>query len=56
MEVVHFKNVVANLTKDALATLEDIRRDCGECPLLGEKFHLLHHYLTYLQKLFDGEV
>lgn len=54
-EAVHFKNVVANLATDALAVLEEMRKDCGECPMLGEKFHLLHHYLTYLDKLFKGE-
>jgi hypothetical protein len=51
----HFKNVVLNMTKDAVTTLEEMREECDRSPLLREKFHLLHHYLTYLQRLFEGE-
>jgi hypothetical protein len=54
-EARYFKNVVKNLASDALATLEEMREECDKSPELREKFHLLHHYLTYMQKLFDGE-
>lgn len=49
----HFKNVVKNITKDATLALEEMREECEKSSLLREKFHLLHHYITYLEKLFD---
>lgn len=53
-EARYFKNVVKNLANDAMATLEEMREECDKSPKLREKYHLLHHYLEYMRKLFEG--
>ena len=54
-----FKAVVKVLARDSLKALEDTE---GEWELdhnsevLGEKFHLLRHYLDYLRRFVEGIV